>query len=81
MLDIQKYKDYLNEEIVTAAHNYEEAKKKAIRELETMTVWTAIEYGAGYACHIDNVTRYATELQKLSRAYKVLEILESEGEK
>ena len=51
--NIQAYKDYLNQEIERAAHRFDEAKAKAIRELENMTVWTATEYGAGYASHID----------------------------
>jgi hypothetical protein len=66
--NIQAYKDYLNQEIERAAHNFDEAKAKAIRELENMTVWTATEYGAGYASHIDEVTRWATEVHKLSQA-------------
>jgi len=67
------YKDYLNQEIEKAAHNFDEAKAKAIRELENMTVWTAAEYGAGYASHIDEVTRWAAEVQKLSQAFRVFE--------
>ena len=51
--NIQAYKDYLNQEIERAAHRFDEAKAKAILELENMTVWTATEYGAGYASHID----------------------------
>lgn len=71
--NIQAYKDYLNQEIERAAHRFDEAKAKAIRELENMTVWTATEYGAGYASHIDEVTRWAAEVQKLSQAYRVFE--------
>lgn len=67
------YKDYLNQEIERAAHSFDEAKAKAIRELENMTVWTATEYGAGYASHIDEVTRWAAEVQKLSQAFRVYE--------
>ena len=71
--NIQAYKDYLNQEIERAAHRFDEAKAKAIRELENMTVWTATEYGAGYASHIDEVTRWAAEVQKISQAYRVFE--------
>lgn len=71
--NIQAYKDYLNQEIERAAHSYDEAKAKAIRELENMTVWTATEYGAGYASHIDEVTRWAAEVQKLSHVYRIFE--------
>lgn len=67
------FKDYLNQEIENAAHKFDEAKTRAIRELENMTVWNATEYGAGYASHIDEVTRWATEVQKLSQAYRVYE--------
>ena len=67
------FKDYLNQEIENAAHKFDEAKKRAIRELENMTVWIAVDYGAGYASHIDEVTRWAAEVQKLSQAYRVLE--------
>ena len=70
------YKDYLNQEIERACKEFEEAKAKAIRELENMTIWTATEYGAGYASHIDNVTKYAAEVQALSQAFRVLERVE-----
>lgn len=72
--NIQAYKDYLNQEIEKAAHRFDEAKAKAIRELKNMTVWTATEYGAGYASHIDEVTRWATEMQKLSQAFEIFEL-------
>lgn len=67
------YKDYLNQEIEKACRNFDEAKQKAIRELENMTVWTASEYGAGYASQIEHITRWAAEVQKLSQAYEVFE--------
>lgn len=77
-MKVQVYKDYLNEEIERAARNFDEAKAKAIHELENMTVWTAKEYGAGYASHIEDVTRWAAELQKLSQAFSVFEHFTSE---
>lgn len=70
------YKEFLDNEIVNACKNFEEAKRKAIEELNTMSVWTATEYGAGYAAHIEQITRYAAEVQKLSYAYRAYEAME-----
>ena len=72
----EAYKNYLNQQIVSAAHNFDEAKANAISELEKMTVFSATEYGAGFLTEIDNVTRWATEVQKLSQIYEVLKRLE-----
>ena len=73
---MKTYKDYLDQEIVSACKAFEEAKAKAIEELENMTIWTATEYGAGYASHIDKITRFAAEVQKLSQAFRVFERIE-----
>ena len=72
------YKEYLDKEILNAAQKFEEAKKKAIHELEGMSTWTASDLGAGYACHIEDVTKWAAELQKLSQAYRVFESMQKE---
>ena len=67
------YMEFLNKEIEKACKNFEEAKEKAIRELERMTICEAVTYGAGYAIHIDDVSMYAAEVKKLNdlfNAYK-----------
>lgn len=65
------YKKFLDDQIEIASHNFQEAKEKAIRELQAMTVWTASEYGAGYASQIEKITKYAAELQQLGYQYRV----------
>ena len=69
------YKEYLNQEIEKACRNFEEAKRKAIRDLEAMTIRDATNYGAAYFTHIDNVTKYAAEAERLNdllRAYNYI---------
>lgn len=44
--------------------NYNKAREKAIKNLEN-NITSHCESGAAYSTHIDNVTRYATELKTL----------------
>lgn len=59
------FKDDLQRKIDDATKKFEQAKKDAIKELETMDCRTAIDFGAAYSTHIDNVTRYASNLVSL----------------
>ena len=59
----ENYKKFLDDQVERAAHNFQEAKEKAIRELQAMTVWTASEYGAGYASQIENAIDEAKEIR------------------
>lgn len=67
----EKYKKFLDEQIEEAAKNFEQAKLKAIIELQNMTIWAASEYGAGYAAHIEYITKYASQVKELSYAWRV----------
>lgn len=44
--------------------NYNEAREKAIKNLDNNITFHC-EFGAAYSTHIDDVTRYATELKTL----------------
>ena len=71
------FKDLLNTQIEEVAHKFDEAKNRAIEELQKLNTNLAAEYGAGYAIHIDEVTKYAAELQRLSKIYRVYENFEA----
>ena len=63
---MKTFKEDLQRKIDDATEKFEQAKKDAIKELETMNCRTAIDFGAAYATHIDNVTRYASRLVSLA---------------
>lgn len=59
----------LNEEIKKAEENYKEAKETTFKSLNRETIYSEVhtftEFGAAYALHVDNITRYATEIKTL----------------
>ena len=73
------FKDILNQKIEEAAKNFEQAKKDAIKDIEGITVGSAAEYGAGYYSHIEDITRYASEIRKLSEMFRYYEALNKGG--
>lgn len=60
-------------ELEKALQKFEAAKAEAIESLKNMRVHTAVDFGAGLACHIDDVTRYAAEVQKLQEFLRMVE--------
>lgn len=62
---MKTFKEDLQHEIDDATEKFEQAKKNAINELENMDCRKAINFGAAYATHIDNVTNYASKLVAL----------------
>jgi hypothetical protein len=63
----------INEKIKWTEERYTEAKATVIKEIGNNDIFTNVNFGAAYATHIDNVTRYASEL-KLLREIKVMYI-------
>lgn len=60
-------------ELEKAVQKFESAKAEAIESLRTMNVHTAVDYGAGYACHIDKVTVAAAEVKKCAELLRMIE--------
>lgn len=60
-------------EMENALQRFESAKAEAIECLKNMSVHTAVDFGAGYACHIDKVTRYAAEVKKCADLLSMIE--------
>ena len=59
------FKNDLQKNIDKATADFENAKQESIKELQRMNCREAIDFGAAYAIHIDNVTRYASRLVSL----------------
>lgn len=70
------YKEYLERQAKEAEEAFNNAKAEAIKDLQAMTAFTAVEYGAGYASHVDKITAAAARWKMAAealRAYKFLE--------
>lgn len=68
------YLQYLEEELKKAEKEFERAKREAAEEISKMKWHVAVDYGAAYAAHIEQVTKAAVEAQKIGQmlqAYKL----------
>lgn len=73
------YIEYLQEEFERAKQEFEKAKREAADELGGMNHFTAVDFGAAYASHIDKVTVAATKLKTLADAIQAYEYFEKEN--
>ena len=60
-------------ELEKAVQKFEAAKVEAIASLKNMDTHTAVDFGAALACHIDDVTRYAAEVEKQKEFLRMVE--------
>ncbi len=66
------YREQLQYEYDSTVEAFEKAKKEAMKELEQLDVYRAMDYGAGYATHIDKISVAAGKVTALAsqiRAY------------
>ncbi|MCM1026069.1 MAG: hypothetical protein NC432_06515 [Roseburia sp.] len=69
----KNYIECLNEEYEKAETAFNEAKAEAIREIENMTPFIAVDYGAGYASHIERITKAAASMKAIAEARSAYE--------
>ncbi len=62
----QNYGEYLSEEFDRACKEFEKAKQEAAAEILSMTHFTATDFGAAYASHIDKITVAAMKVRTLA---------------
>jgi hypothetical protein len=70
-----KFISTIQKEIEDTKKEFEKAKQSAIKELQTMSIHMATDFGAAYATHIDKVTYQATKIKTLYEtldAYKYI---------
>lgn len=60
----EKIIEEIKKEQEKAVQKFESAKAEAIESLKNMQIHTAVDFGAGYAAHIDKVTAAAAEARK-----------------
>lgn len=63
-----EYLEYLENELKKAAEAFEEAKKQTAEEILNMNYFTAQDFGAAYASHIDKVTAAAAKIKATAEA-------------
>ena len=71
-----KYLEYLEGKLKDATDRCTEAQENAAKEIKEMPWYTARDYGAGYASHVENITKYAAQMEawcEAIRAYKNME--------
>lgn len=59
---MDKYLNHLQEELEKAVNNFEKAKQEAAAEILKMSVHIAEDYGAGYAAHVERITKEASKI-------------------
>ena len=69
----EKIIEITKKELAKAVEKFEAAKADAIATLKAMDTNTAVTFGAGLACHIDDVTRYAAEVEKHKEFLRMVE--------
>lgn len=69
----EKIIEEIKKEQEKAVQKFESAKAEAIESLKTMQVHTAVDFGAGYACHIDKITAAAAEVRKCAEILSMIE--------
>lgn len=74
----------LENEIKKAEENYQEAKNQVLINFKRDNIFSEIhtftEFGAAYATHIDQITRYATEIKTLYHVKLVYEYYQKQAE-
>lgn len=73
----EKYLAELQAQLKKAEEDFLEAKKSAIKELETMDPWKATFYGAAYSTKIDQVTKAGAEINKISELIGIAEFFKN----
>lgn len=72
----KNYLEYLNEEYKKAEAEFNEAKAEAAEEIKNMSAFVAVDYGAGYASHIERITRAAAKMKAVAEARSAYEYFE-----
>ncbi len=76
----RNYVEYLNKEYEKAEADFNKAKAEAIREIENMTPFVAVDYGAGYASHIEKITTAAARMKAIAEARTAYNYFEEKKE-
>ncbi|MCM1218117.1 MAG: hypothetical protein NC548_26825 [Lachnospiraceae bacterium] len=69
----KNYIEYLNKEYQKAEAAFNKAKAEAIQEIENMTSFIAVDYGAGYASRIERITKAAASMKAIAEARSAYE--------
>ena len=74
------FKEHLDEKIKDAEAEYQEAKEKAIRDLEYMNTRMAVQYGSVYYSKADRLGVIAAKLETLAEMKIAYEYMEEHKE-
>lgn len=72
----KNYLEYLNEEYEKAETEFNKAKAEVAEEIKNMTAFVAVDYGAGYASHIEKITNAAARMKAIAEARSAYEYFE-----
>lgn len=65
---MKNYLEYLESELKKSVEAFEKAKKQAAEDILNMNHFTAQDFGAAYASHIDKVTAAAAKIKATTEA-------------
>ena len=77
----KNFREYLGRQLKEAREEFEAAKQSAIKDLESMQYYQAIDFGAAYYTKIDRVTKAETRVQEILNAMRAYEYFEPSEEK
>lgn len=80
-MDYQKIIEELNTQLDKAGAEFIYAKQEAIKSLENMQIYQAVDFGAAYCTHIDNVTKAAAEYRKIGEMLEFTKYMQAQENK
>lgn len=79
----KSFLEVLNKKIAIAEENYKTAQELSMQNLKTCSIYNDahyhVKYGAASYTHIDQVTKYATEMKTLYEIKKIYESCQKEN--
>ena len=75
---MEKYQEYLESELLKAKGNFKSVKKEIAEKIMSMEYYTAVDFGAAYSTHIDDLTKAATKIETLGEVLQVYKYMKGE---
>ena len=75
---MEKYQEYLESELSKAEEKFETVKKEIAEKIMKIEYFTAVDFGAAYTAHVDDLTKAATKLQTLGEVLQVYKYMKGE---
>ena len=79
-MEYEKIIEELNTQLDKAGAEFIYAKQEAIKSLENMHIYQAVDFGAAYYTHIDKVTKAAADYKKIAEMLDFIKYMQRQKE-